>query len=760
MTSARGFIGLATAILSVAGTCLVVAASPVRAQSWETVGPPTDRFGAASAYDPLRRRMLVFGGDADGNRNDVWAYHFTSNSWTNLAPAGSPPSPRRGSSVVYDSFRDVLWVIGGNDGVPRNDVWKLTLSGTPAWTAIAAGGDTLPAADRRAAAFDTHRDRIFVFGGLSASGALGDGYVLDLSATAWHRLPRPVVRPTARIGASATFVADQDRMVLLGGAPTVAMIPNSESWALAMGADSVWTPLPAMPHGRSEHAAILVPAGNALFVLGGLPASLLSSFDVLSLNGTPGWTTFGAAGATATISEGVAAYDAVSGRLAYAGGETPRRGGGVHTALIGFGPPYSWGSPLTPPTARRLAGLSADAGRDRVVLFGGINGASDFFNPNYAIAETYTLGLAPGSTWKLLLREGGAPPPRDSHVQAYDPVADQMLVAFGRAPSGSALNDTWLLQFSGSAASWIPLATSPVAARAGTYSVFDSRRRRAVVFGGKVNGVESNEVLTFDFANPSSWQTLATTGAPLPRRDGVAVYDSLEDRMLVIGGVVNDGGSTSATSDVWELRFSGTPTWSLLAPTGIVAPSVVDGATASFDPVHRRVDCVTGGGAFALELTGAAHWSSMSLPADWASGRSGVSSVWDANRNRFVVFGGGSSPDTPTADLWAFSLPEPAGVPHAPRSGGGIEVRSGPNPFVRSIAFDVRLPGAAALRAEVLDLAGRRVRVIDDGAVVALEHRLAWDGRDDSGARRPAGLYFVRVRAGSAEWTRRIVLAN
>ena len=47
-------------------------------------------------YDPVRDRMVVFGGyDGNGNRNDVWALSLSgSPAWSELTPAGSLPSAR------------------------------------------------------------------------------------------------------------------------------------------------------------------------------------------------------------------------------------------------------------------------------------------------------------------------------------------------------------------------------------------------------------------------------------------------------------------------------------------------------------------------------------------------------------------------------------------------------------------------------------------------------------------------------------------
>jgi len=70
-----------------------------------------------------------------------------------------------------------------------------------------------------------------------------------------------------------------------------------------------------------------------------------------------------------------------------------------------------------------------------------------------------------------------------------------------------------------------------------------------------------------------------------------------------------------------------------------------------------------------------------------------------------------------------------------------------PNPFRRGteLHFAVAASGPASLR--IFDVGGRLVRVLLDRPVSAGEHRIPWDGRDESGAPAPPGVYFARLEA-------------
>ncbi len=80
-----------------------------------------------------------------------------------------------------------------------------------------------------------------------------------------------------------------------------------------------------------------------------------------------------------------------------------------------------------------------------------------------------------------------------------------------------------------------------------------------------------------------------------------------------------------------------------------------------------------------------------------------------------------------------------------------------PNPARGAVRFALDLPASSRVTAEVFDLAGRRLQTLIDGALPAGRHTLSWDGRDLAGAVVPAGMRFVRVRAGGETLERRFV---
>ena len=87
----------------------------------------------------------------------------------------------------------------------------------------------------------------------------------------------------------------------------------------------------------------------------------------------------------------------------------------------------------------------------------------------------------------------------------------------------------------------------------------------------------------------------------------------------------------------------------------------------------------------------------------------------------------------------------------------GLALASEPNPFTSSTMVQLTVPTASHVRLAILDAAGRRVRTLRDQDLSAGRYAVAWDGRDDSGAPLPSGIYFQVAQAGDRTVVRRAV---
>jgi hypothetical protein len=180
---------------------------------------PAPRRDHSAIYDPLRDRMLVFGGGVAPNTvdhgavptNELWQLTLTGNpTWSQLSPAGTIPSPRAGHAAIYDPIRDRMIVIGGPDTL----VWGLTLSPVLQWDSIVTTGGAPAFGGEIAAIYDPLSDRVVVFSGTSAINV----WSLDLGTfpAAWSKVTPSGALPPPSPDYSAAYDPEGDRVVLFG----------------------------------------------------------------------------------------------------------------------------------------------------------------------------------------------------------------------------------------------------------------------------------------------------------------------------------------------------------------------------------------------------------------------------------------------------------------------------------------------------------------------------------------------------------------
>ena len=70
------------------------------------------------------------------------------------------------------------------------------------------------------------------------------------------------------------------------------------------------------------------------------------------------------------------------------------------------------------------------------------------------------------------------------------------------------------------------------------------------------------------------------------------------------------------------------------------------------------------------------------------------------------------------------------------------------------------LPRPGTVEVDVFGVDGRRVRRLASGHRPAGREEIAWDLRDDSGHRVPAGVYLIRARLGDSAWSGRVAVVR
>lgn len=204
------------------------------------------------------------------------------------------------------------------------------------------------------------------------------------------------------------------------------------------------------------------------------------------------------------------------------------------------------------------------------------------------------------------------PGTRSQASSIYDASTNQMIMFGGQhAPTSVDFHDTWavknVIASSGSSPNnlnWVAVSTAgnPPKSRFGHTAVYNPTSNRMIVFGGGTGfpGPCVNEL--WILTNPNSvgtptWSVLSPTGTLPPVREGhTAVYDSNTNRMMVFGGTDCNG---NYYNDLWILSnadgSTGTPAWTQAQPLG-TPPSARAQSAAIYDSVNNIMTVFGGGG--------------------------------------------------------------------------------------------------------------------------------------------------------------------
>jgi hypothetical protein len=288
-------------------------------------------------------------------------------------------------AIAYDASRRIF-LFGGQDSSPRNDLWAYSLERRQ-WTEVQAGGSRPPARFGHTMILDPQRRRLVVFGG-QGSGFFSDTWAYDIERGSWRQLSPDPAGPVPRYGHSAIYDGARDRMIVSHGFTSAGRF--DDTWAFSLSSNT-WreiSPPSNRPLRRCLHDAAYDPAGNQMLLYGGCasgfgpcPLGDLWSFDLNNHR----WT---------------------------------ERTGSAR------------------PPARQWSGLQYDGRRGRLLLFGGSGGGG-------LLADTWKYDPA-ADAWTESPLQASAPPGRERHEAAYAADLGATFFFGGRTGSGPT-NELWML---------------------------------------------------------------------------------------------------------------------------------------------------------------------------------------------------------------------------------------------------------------------------------------------------------------------------
>ena len=307
-----------------------------------------------------------------------------------------------------------------------------------------------------------------------------------------------------------------------------------------------------LPPVRRDHS--MVTDGTSVYVFGGQSSAPLGDLWVYSIadNAWRNATTEG--GPVARFGHN-AAWDTNRGRMIVFGGQA---------ASTFFNDVWEY-APADGRWFQTKVGTEAPSPAPRYGAAGAIDSAgalvvSHGFTDQGRFSDSWRYDPA-GATWTDITPADADEKPIERCLMraVWDTVRDRLLMYGGQTTDTPFLDDLWALASTG----WQQLPRSPNPDARNLYAmVYDDRRKRAILIGGRTPAGQMNDVWLFDATDEFWTPTTVRTSRPTPRYGHDAAWVSETSTILVFGG--NDG--LEDLNDIWQL----TPPASDLEP---IAPT-------------------------------------------------------------------------------------------------------------------------------------------------------------------------------------------
>jgi hypothetical protein len=202
----------------------------LRSRTWKNLNPstpPASRRFTNLVYDARADKTLMFGGvlgdDETSPTNELWAYDYTANAWTQIQPENAPP-PTFYLNAVYDSDSQRMVVWGGKSTQPEDAIWFYDYAGS-AWEKVPYQNGPTPDYDG-AMAYAPGQRQLYLYLGRYF-------WTFDIMSARWEEIP-PIPGVGNLYASSLVYDPTAQKLVLYGGTgdmtTTWTYDPQAHKW--------------------------------------------------------------------------------------------------------------------------------------------------------------------------------------------------------------------------------------------------------------------------------------------------------------------------------------------------------------------------------------------------------------------------------------------------------------------------------------------------------------------------------------------------
>ena len=561
------------------------------------------------------------------------------------AGSSSSPDGRYLQAAALDETRQVFVMFGGtnmdpNSGTtsPNKETWEWSPT-TGKWTNRTGTGVSPDARSGAAMVFDSARGKFVLFGGRAGSGFnYEDTWEWDPTTGVWTDVSAAGGHPSARSQTAMVYEKSTAKILLFGGGRSDSASSDATGISLSYGdtweydpTTHVWKALTvaAAPTARNDVGMVWDSTRNKAVLFAGIQV------DITGAAGVPKQDTWEWDPVAATWTE---------------------------RTIPGSKPSQRYGHAMT-----------FDAGRNRVVVFGGSDISTGGFRNDlwewdtttYAWTQTLTgneVGAATGriyasmvwvaSNARLELVAGAAPYGSSGGGGKGGSTGG---IGIGYGVTGS--RDVWEIDPALPGCTNRTAALDVPSARYDHAMAYNPSTGKTYIFGGydSINGQAFNDLWEWD---GKTWAQVATAMQPPARTQAAMAYDPVRKSLIVYGGI--DANGMNVFDDTWE--WDSSRKWTQLKPAstpgGLMGHGMVTDTTRNkillFGGMNNAfIKPPTGGGPIGNPISGAVwewdgsamSWTNRTPPATTSvpSGRQSPIMAYDEGRQKLFLYDGSSS---------------------------------------------------------------------------------------------------------------------